>query len=284
MYVSPATLTMHIQVLKQHFTLIHLDDWVLSRQQGKTLPGNCCALTFDDGWLDNYQYAWPVLQQASAPATIFLVSDLVGTAYEFWPNRLARLLTSCTPHRDSTRWPLSLRKMIEASPAGADGAPNVDAVIAMCKQKYADAEMLTLITEWEQAFDVVAGARQRDLMDWSEIAQMQAGNLVRFGSHSRRHTRLLDRLSVADAEDEIAGSLSQIEKKLGKRPTLFCYPNGDHSAVAVDLVRDRYLAAVTTRRGWNSSASDTVLMNRVGVHEDVSSSRTAFVSRLAGVG
>lgn len=288
MLVSPETLELHIDILKRHTELMHLDDWITAHAQGKLLPRNCSVLTFDDGWLDNYRYAYPVLRRTRAPATIYLVSDLVGTSYAFWPNRLARLLSGALDEATVARFPAPLAERVRQCRAGVAGVLDsraVDALMDFCKGVYTDAEMNTALDE-VQRVDSVFAARDagRDLMDWNEIREMGSDDLVRFGSHSRRHTRLLERLDPAVMADEVDGSLAAIEKELGKRPTTFCYPNGDHSARAVDAVRGRYLAAVTTRRGWNTPSTDRYLLNRVGVHDDVSSSRIAFLSRLAGVG
>jgi peptidoglycan/xylan/chitin deacetylase (PgdA/CDA1 family) len=86
------------------------------------------------------------------------------------------------------------------------------------------------------------------------------------------------------AEDEVVGSIGEIQRHLGTQPTTFCYPNGDHSPEARALVAQHYACAVTTRRGWNYPRSDRYLLARLGVHDEVSDNATAFLSRLAGVG
>jgi peptidoglycan/xylan/chitin deacetylase (PgdA/CDA1 family) len=118
-------------------------------------------------------------------------------------------------------------------------------------------------------------------MSWDEIRQMAASGKIRFGSHTRRHTRLDARVAVEVLEDEIRASRDLIERQLQTPVSSFCYPNGDHCPATVELVRGSYATAVTTRRGWNSASSDAHLLNRVGVHEDVSNSAPAFLTRLS---
>jgi hypothetical protein len=121
----------------------------------------------------------------------------------------------------------------------------------------------------------------RDLMSWDEIRQMAAGGNIRFGSHTRRHTRLDARTAMGVLEDEIRASRRLIERQLQHTVSSFCYPNGDHCPAAVDLVRQTYATAVTTRRGWNSTSSDAHLLSRIGMHEAVSSTAPAFLARLS---
>jgi peptidoglycan/xylan/chitin deacetylase (PgdA/CDA1 family) len=285
MYVSPETLRMHIATLRRYFSLVHLDDWIRRRAEGAELPGLACALTFDDGWLDNYEFAFPILRASAAPATIYLVSDLVGTRYTFWPNRLAQLLKGTTSARDFAGLPQEFTTILGTVgyTSGSMNARQIDTVIARCKQAFTDAEIEVMLAD-VQARIPSAGDSRRDLMNWDEIREMQATGLVRFGSHSRRHTRLLDVLAGKSVQDEVLESAAVIEKALGVRPSTFCYPNGDHSAAALALVREHYAAATTTVRGWNSPDSDLHLLKRVGLHEDVSATPAAFLSRLVGIG
>lgn len=286
MYVSPQTLAMHLDVLKEHFTLLQLDEWIERTAQKRTVPARACAITFDDGWRDNYVHAYPILRQAAAPATIFLVADLVGTRYSFWPNILARVLTRNDPEAISRlpRWVVELVTAAQAGSAhcGALDSKQIDAIICQCKAARSDADMLAMLrglADSDAAPDV-----QRDLMSWSEIKELQDSGLVRFGSHTRRHSRLSGAWAADALHDEVIGSRGAIQQQLGLVPRTFCYPNGDTSQQAIAVVRSAYLGAVTTARGWNGVRSDRCLLNRVGMHDDVSSTRSAFLSRLAGVG
>lgn len=288
MYVSPETLRMHIEVLARHFTLMHLDEWMRTKAAGAKLPRLSCALTFDDGWLDNYEHAFPVLRGAAAPATIYLVSDLVGTRYAFWPNRMVRLLKSPGGRRALQERAGGLAALVAEQGWGGDAdlppaLEQIDAFISRCKRAYSDAQIDAMLAEVESHQPSPPGGG-RDLMNWDEIREMQASGLVRFGSHSRHHVRLLDSLPPQTLHDEVVRSAAVIEKEIGVRPATFCYPNGDHCAAAVDLVRQQYLAATTTARGWNSRATDVHLLNRVGLHDDVSSTPAAFLSRIIGFG
>lgn len=277
MYVSPETFAMQLDQLSRHFEMVHLEDWLERTGAGQSVPPRACAITFDDGWRDNFQYAYPALSQRGLPATIYLVSDMVGSSYSFWPNRLTRVLLG--PRANDAAVVLAERLLpIEAG----QGAEWIARIIHACKAAQTDEQMNGLLDDIESRLP--AAARERDLLSWDEIETMASGGLVRFGSHTRRHTRLLHTIPQAQLDDEINGSQRVLQERLGRAPKTFCYPNGDHSSEAVARVRASYLGAVTTRRGWNSPGSDRFLLARVGVHEDVSNTPASFLARLAGVG
>lgn len=256
MYVSPATLEMHLRVLRQRgFAMVQLENWLQRAANNQPLPKRACAITFDDGWRDNYDYAFPVLQSAKIPATIYLVSDLVGTSYKFWSNSLARILAR----------------------QGMDPA-QIDAAIVQYKNTHSDEQMRELVRQEAGDQD---RAGERDLMDWGEIRTMSASGLIRFGSHTRRHTRLSS-VTAAVLEDEIIGSRAVIGQAVGITPEAFCYPNGDTSAAAIEMVRANYASAVTTRKGWHVPHADPCTIRRIGVHEDIADRPASFLARISG--
>lgn len=284
MYVSPETLDLHLTELARHFELMHLDDWLRRAKQGSALPKRACALTFDDGWRDNYEFALPVLAKHGAPATIFLVSSYIGTTYRFWPNRLMSLLQKSFARPGSVAFPQPLSRIVEpvmaaAAVRGELRPDDVDAVVRGAKAWDEDKIRGLVETAEESRGDT---SEAGEILDREEIAKLGASGLVRFGSHTVTHFRLGGRISTADLEREIVGSQKYLQDLCGQSIDLFCYPNGDTSAAAVDLVRRHYLGAVTTRERWHDAGGDPHLISRMGMHEDVSSTRETFLAHLSG--
>lgn len=284
MYVSPETLDLHLTELERHFELVHLDDWLRRARRSSALPNRACALTFDDGWRDNYEFALPVLAKHGAPATVFLVSSYIGTTYRFWPNRLMSLLQKSFATPGSVAFPQPLSRIVEpvlaaAACRGELRADDADAVVRGAKGWDED-EIRGLVETTEKSCGDTSEAGE--IMDREEIAKIGASGLVRFGSHTATHFRLGGRISSEELNREIVGSRKYLQDLSGQQIDLFCYPNGDTSPAAIDLVRRHYLGAVTTREGWHNAGGDPHLICRINVHDDVSDAREPFLARLSG--
>jgi peptidoglycan/xylan/chitin deacetylase (PgdA/CDA1 family) len=275
MIVTPSTFRQQLRRLRELFEVMPLGEWVMRRETGKTLPARACAITFDDGWLDNYEFAYPILQQEQLPATLFAVADMIGTRRQFWPNRLARVLTE---GGSSLHLPWLQRVGIELPVQR--GPEQIAHIIDACKQMRDD-ELHALLGEAETELGLPAES-QPALVDWDQLREMQGSGLIEIGSHTSNHFRLLDGLSESLLSGEIIASKHKLQAELGREITSFCYPNGDTSPAAEALVRQHYRTAVTTRRGINDRSTSSLALLRIGVHEDVSSTPRRFEARLSG--
>ena len=284
MYVSPETLDLHLRELERHFELVHLDDWLRRARGGSALPKRACAITFDDGWRDNYEFALPVLAKHGAPATVFLVSSYIGTTYRFWPNRLMSLLQKSFARPGSVTFPQPLSRIVQpvlaaAARHGKLRADDADVVVRGAKE-WEEEEIRGMVETAEKSCGDLSEAGE--ILDREEIGKIGASGLVRFGSHTATHFRLGGRMSSEELEREIVGSQRNLQDLSGQAIDLFCYPNGDTSPAAIDLVRRHYLGAVTTREGWHDTGRDPYLICRINLHEDVSNARETFLARLSG--
>lgn len=286
MYVSPETLAMHLNVVKQHFEVIDLGEWINRRQSGKALPARACCITFDDGWRDNHQFAFPILKKAGMSATIFLVADFIGTEYAFWPNRVVQLLRGprlsghegMPPEFESFLGRQGMRLPTTDAPLSLD---EIDRIIQVCKS--VPDEVVNQMLDGAAPCERGSSGQGRRLLDLSEIAEMGASGHVRFGSHGRRHARLIKGLPLLDMHEEVVGSREILRDLTKQGIDLFCYPNGDYTHDALQLVRSVYRAAVTTRPGWNNLGTDAHLLRRVSFHNDISSDEYTFLSRVSGL-
>lgn len=89
MYVRADVFRMHIEFLRSRFEVLSLQELLERwRRDDWNRNASACVITFDDGWLDNYRHAFPILKQYNIPATIFLPTDFIGTSRWFWPDQL----------------------------------------------------------------------------------------------------------------------------------------------------------------------------------------------------
>ena len=77
--ITPKLFEEHMQgILDRGYTPIFVADYYDSVQRGEELPDNPIIVTFDDGYLSNYEIAFPILKRLNIPATIFIVTSTVG--------------------------------------------------------------------------------------------------------------------------------------------------------------------------------------------------------------
>jgi peptidoglycan/xylan/chitin deacetylase (PgdA/CDA1 family) len=279
MVVTPETFRNHLAWLRPGFELIHLGEWVQRARQGKPLPRKACAITFDDGWRDNYDFAFPILRETGTPATVFAVSHMIGTKQTFWPNRMARLLVDprvYAGHHEALAWLLKLGRLRSGKVPSRN---EISSIIATCKP-LSDKDISERLGRAESALNLQA-PEERSLMNWEELHTLVDSELVEIGSHTCHHRRLNESLSSQEATREILESQSLLQERLGRPISLFCYPNGDFSGEVHRLVQRHYQGAVTTQRGFNRENSAPHQLRRIGVHEEVSYHSDRFFSRLS---
>ena len=284
MYVRGQSFDAHIAYLRSRFTIISLDE-LLDLWQTNRLKSDqsYCVITFDDGWKDNYQFAFPVLMKYRIPATIFLATDFIGTARWFWPDQMMLLLEKGRQHATGSaeRKTVStvLAETIGVTLSAGDGifrriesgAPiDPDSIIELCKGIEVD-RIHQMIDRLNRAIHMVL-PMHRVLLNWGEVREM-AGNGVTFGSHSGSH-RIMTQIPLSDVKTELIDSRKTMLEQGIKPVPVFCYPNGNFDRDIQKLVRESgYFAAVGCEVGLEGDKpSDLFALKRVSLHEDSSAS------------
>jgi peptidoglycan/xylan/chitin deacetylase (PgdA/CDA1 family) len=268
MYVTPETFAHHLDWLGERFRILPLHEIAACLESGRSLPPGACAITFDDGWRDNAQHALPALARRGLPATIFVVSERVGTQGAFWPDEVSRRMT---PLRTGER-----RRLAERLGAAGGGDP-LEALIEHLKglsEAQRGATLDALRAEIPQP-----KAEGPELADWSELSRLASAG-VDIESHGATHAILrgLDRVSV---ERELRTAAESLRARGHGRHRLLAYPNGDHDALVREVAREQgYHAAVTTERGLAHLRGDPMAIPRLALHDDVSRTRVEFLQRL----
>jgi peptidoglycan/xylan/chitin deacetylase (PgdA/CDA1 family) len=98
--VSPETFEEHMAYLaRKQYRALAADEFLEFLQGQRALDSRSVLITFDDGYLDNYVYAWPILKRYGLKATIFAITSLVGEGAARTYLGAAKVLPATPAHR-----------------------------------------------------------------------------------------------------------------------------------------------------------------------------------------
>ena len=224
-----------IEFLLEHYTIVPLAEAAAGR------PGTV-ALTFDDGYRGVYQNAFPVLAAHGVPATVFLVTDRLGSSHGLWWDDLVDRL------RALRRMPAGDRPLASLPPPWPALLAAAPEPVVIDHYKRVDAATRAMLDGRLATVAVPSPASSQPVfLSGAEIRMMQAGGIT-FGAHTKTHP-LLTWLNAATLDAELRESKACVEALTGDAPCWFAYPDGTFGERERDAVRDAgFAGAVQTFR------------------------------------
>ena len=206
------------------------------------------CFTFDDGYRDNLEYAYPIFKRHNLPFAIYVPTDYADGHGDLWWLALEKVIVKVDAL--SVKLDGVQRRLRCGTPAEKDAAFHA---VYWWLRSIDEDDARAFVRELCNGIDVDPDSLCSDLMmSWDEIRRLAADPLVTIGAHTRRHFALA-KLSLAEARAEIEESVRRIERELGKPCRHFSYPYGDEASAGkreFDLVKELGLkTGVTTRKG-----------------------------------
>jgi peptidoglycan/xylan/chitin deacetylase (PgdA/CDA1 family) len=240
------------------------------------------ALTFDDGYRDNYTYGYALARQLRVPLTIFLIPGYIESGKRFWWLEGARLVAQAHVEQvalDGRLYSLRCEDDRTALARSVDGRLRHAASVA---------EREVFLERARRALAVpsrVTGDEALALpLSWPEVRAMEAHGWVSYGGHTMHHPVLSYLRDPAEVEREVCDCQKLLEERLGHPVCTFAYPIGRPEHMderALRAVRAAYDCAVTTIEGVNTPRTDPFLLRRFGV--DLNEHWLVLAALVAGV-
>ena len=218
----------HVKLLAERFEIATL---ARIESLGDHAPDRPLALiTFDDGYIDNFELAVPVLLKHRATAVFFLPTGYVGTAHVPWWDQIAYIIRQSTATRIELE---GLAEPIRLTEAGRE--EGIRRVLALVKQR-----SVAMEEQVEEIRAACGGLRlpedaQPLFMNWDQAGEMADAGMD-IGSHTHSH-EILSHLSEVEQLKELRQSKQQLEQHLGRRICAIAYPVGDRSAYTATTCR-----------------------------------------------
>ena len=252
--------TSQMELLRDRCDVLSLDD-LWAGAAGGTLPPRAVGITFDDGYRDNFENAFPVLRRLGLPATIFLSTGPLENDAPLWHDRVFDAFA--TSQADAFLWGTDRLPIDTYSERSAA----LRIVLAELRRSLPERRE-ELIARLIELLGVAEGSSAgRRMLEWSQVEEMSRAGIA-FGAHTVTHP-VLTRMAHDRARGEIEESKRRIEGRTGKPVRWFAYPNGtrdDFSEAIKGALRElEFTGAFTTIWGKNSGRTDPFELRRIGL-------------------
>jgi len=283
--VHKETFNMHLCFLKKYFNVLPVDEFAGHITKKIKFKRHSCLITFDDGWIDNYTVALPILSEHRIPAVIFLATAFIDSHNQFWQEELASLLYALCKNSDTEllreynleriiSYPTELaraeiKKYVSRLKLGPKKIPQgmiADASLYL-RKKYGDDDLNNNVDSF---------------INWTQVNEMMALN-IDFGSHTVNH-EILPKLNNDSVNSELSKSKSVVESKIKKQVRYFAYPNGDYNDNISNIVKKcGYDIAFTTEHGTISQLDNPYKLKRINIHNDITNNIPMFYCHILGI-
>ena len=264
LYITTERLRERLCILKKYGCAILPLKSALQRMREGTLPPRAVAITFDDGAVDFFERAVPVLREFEVPVTLYLTTyyclhqlPVFDTAisYIIWKGRHCK--------RDLS----DLVGVADISIETADGR----ALACSLLREYASRETMnayekdTLLRRVAEALDVdfeaFVTSRLLCMMSPEQVRGLPS-DLVDVELHTHRHRTPRNRAAFVRELNDNQSAIASLTGNLSQRRH-FCYPSGDYTADFIVWLRDQGIESATTCvPGLSARDSEPLLLPR----------------------
>ena len=272
---TPEQFAAQVRYLTRNFDVIGVRDLAGWEQR----RGRFVMITFDDGYLDNYEAAYPILRAYGVPGVFFLTSGFLDGRQSAWWDEIAWMVrTSRRPRLAANSWTIA-----ELSLPDGNRQPALVRLLRIYKSLPGrrTQEFLTFLA------DALGTGRAPESsgvwMGWSHVREMHSYGME-FGGHTVTHP-VLANLGRSEQEYEIRECRLRIEAELGRRISAFSYPVGQRdsfNATTQACLRDAgYAWAFSYYGGFNRpDGANPLDLRRVAVESHTSAAMFRSVACL----
>lgn len=208
-----------MRTIKRELNPVSLSELIAGHERNN-IPENAIVITFDDGYADFYDYAYPVLLEEKIPCTLFVTTGFVSGDIWLWPDRLRY----CLDHSRKETVKFTGKRHLLSLRGSRTSVWNDIADYCLTLSNKEKIEFLDRVEEDLKVVLPETPPPQFKALDWTQIREI-AGAGIEIGSHSVSHP-VMTSLDDESLRFELVQSKMEIERQIGRQITSFCYPNG----------------------------------------------------------
>ena len=282
---TPEEFEWQISYLKSNYNIVSFKDVIQTLAKHGELPQRAVIVTFDDGFYDNYEIAYPLLIKYKVPATFFITTGYINKRHLFWFDQCAYICKKI-----STKLVLYGAKHNKLYTIDNRITKCGDPAYQLLKimKQISNIDRLSVIDQLNKYMVnnnlVIDSDDQLNLpMSWENIIEMHKSGQIEIGSHTVSHP-ILSRLSNEEITYELSHSKLEIEDHLGAVCTTLAYPVGGEDDINDFVIQEAerlgYKMASSYIKGGNNLNYDSNFYKLNRIHIEKETTRARFCSML----
>ena len=246
-----------IKKIRSKYTLLSIDEVVEIHKSNLTWPRNAAAVTFDDGFKNNYKLAAPILLEYNIPTTFYVSSGMINTDMMFWVD----MIEDCITRSEKNTISIGLYDTLDISLSNIKNKIKaINLIKGYCKQVSSSKKnkvINKLIKETKVTPSVEASDDYR-LMNWNELKLINDESIFTVGGHTLYHD-IMTANEIEKTSLDISSCLNLLNYNLEQRTQHFSYPEGQdchyNASVISELKKHGVICCPTAVDGVNSKES-----------------------------
>ena len=254
---------------RKKYKFITLTDWLDIFEHKKKLKNNYIILTFDDGFKDVIEYAYPLMKKLSVKGCFYIVSEITGNNKLIWTDYLDVFIRSLVNSKlnfefkgQNVDYPLlTEHNILRAINDIKDKLRN----ISYNERNY----YLSKFNTPNNVKHFQSIPKEYLIVNWEDLKKLDK-NILEIGSHTKTHPNLDTLKTEEDFKEELKESKVEIEGYIGYRIKHLSYPAGAYNEEVINYVkRYGYLTGVTVEPGFNSLKTNLYRLKRVKIDNEL---------------
>lgn len=223
------------------------------------------VITFDDGFKDLYENAYPICRRLNIPFTLFLTTCNIGSEKLLWLHKLYISIEKL-PYMSKVN---ILKKYIDLQDDDEDLNRIISKIIISKERNVIENLASSMASEAELSIEKERVIARELYLTKSELFEMEKHGLA-IEVHGHEHWSLAN-LTRSEMEEEIRNSVEYIIRELNRKPSFYCLPYGMGNQFVEDIVKDLGLVGIcTTEARLVNAFEDTLSLPRFCVGNDIS--------------
>lgn len=236
----------NVKWLLNNTIILTEDDLIEIITNRKTASKLCSLITFDDGYIDNYTLAYPVLKKLNVPAIFYIPTGQINSRQLGWWDIIAYIIKNTS--KTSIKYNDEVIEM-----ESRKSAIRLFQKIIKTRPHTETADLIIKLSETCNVALPEIQTQSNELMTWDQIREV-SDNGISIGSHTHSH-RVLSTIPIDEQRDELTISKSIIENEIGRHVRTIAYPVGGYQHFTSDTMKIAaecgYMAGFSFNTGVN---------------------------------